>query len=366
MKKVLFVSGGPLDYGGISSWMFNYIGRIDSVRVKFDFIVHGMERGPREQDAEAFGAKVWHVPYKRQDYSGNRVALEKVFASGEYAIVHSHLDGMNSYILSLAKAAGVPVRISHCHNTGYLTTNPVRRLIHAAAKRRIPAVATHMFACSEAAALFFYGDALVNAGKVCVIKNAVDLDRYRFDPDARARLRAEFGIPGDAFAVGNIGRFEHQKNHAFLMDAFSKLKAVRRDAVLVIAGDGVLRPEIERQIVSLGLSDSVRLLGYRADADKLYSAFDAFALPSRFEGLGIVLVEAQMAGLPCFASEAVPRDACITDCTFLPLDASRWAEALHHAKIGDRTPDRRSFEEAGFDIGVEAKKLEAFYEELPV
>lgn len=370
MKRVLFVCGGPLDYGGISSWMFNYITHIDPSRVQFDFAVHGLERGPREEEAEVLGAKVWHVPYKRQDYAENQAALKKIFASGAYPIVHAHLDGMNGYVLGLAKEAGVPVRISHCHNTQYLTTNPLRMLLHTATKKRIPSVATHLFACSEAAARFFYGDALVRAGRTRVIKNAIDLDRFRFDPVARADIRGQLGLAEDAFAVGHIGRFEHQKNHAFLLRAFRKLKDIRSDAVLLLAGDGVLRADIEHDISALGLDGAVRLLGYRPDADKLYSAFDAFALPSRFEGLGIVLVEAQMSGLKCLASKAVPCDAAIMDCTFLELDEQLWANALSEISTGDqsaqRAAARAAFVTAGYDIGREAQKLSDFYEELPL
>ncbi len=366
MKRVLCVNGGPLDYGGISTFLFNYLSHIDRGRVAFDFVVHGEREGPREAETEALGCRVFHVPVKSADFSGNARALSELFRSGGYRIVHAHLDAMNGYVLGLAKRAGVPVRISHCHNTQYLTTNPAAKLLHDIEKRRIPRVATHLLACSDEAAHFFYGARAVEGGRVTLVKNAVELDRFRFDAAARNALRRELGIAESAFVVGNVARFAYQKNHAFLLDAFAKLLPLRPDAVLVLAGDGELRAEIESQIERLNLADSVRLLGYRADAERLYSLFDAFALPSRFEGLGIVLVEAQLSGLPCFASRAVPSESRVTDCAFLPLDAGEWAAALAGAQLRARDIDRGAFAARGYDIRLEAEKLQRFYEGLPV
>lgn len=364
--RVLYVTGGPLDFGGISSYMLNYVSRFDREKVEVDFAVHGMEEGPREAETEKLGCRVHHVPYKRPDYSGNRSALLNLFASGGYDAVHAHMDGMNGYVLGLAKAAGVPVRISHCHNTQFLTRNPARLLLHRLTAQRIPHVATHLLACSEPAARFLYGAKLTESGRVRLIKNAVEPAAYAFSEAARTQLRTELTLDG-RFVICHIGRFEYQKNHPFLLQAFQKLAMRRPDAVLLLVGDGADRPAIERQIAALGLETSVRLLGYRKDVAALLSASDLFVLPSHFEGLGIVLVEAQASGLPCIASDAVPRDAAVTDCTFLPIkDPGAWAAAMNRLPAAERSMNPARFIECGYDIARETQNLQSFYEALRV
>lgn len=365
MKRVLHICGGPLDYGGISSWLLNYAARLDPNRVRVDFAVYGMEPGPREIDATRLGATVHHLPYKRLDRLSSHRALRTILTTGGYPIVHAHLDGMNGYVLALARSAGVPVRIAHCHNTDYLTRHPLRRMLHAATSRLTPLVATHLCACSEAAARFFYGERLVRAGRTRVIEDAIELDRCRFDSLTRSAIRSELNIADDTFVVGHVGRFDYQKNHAFLLQVFQALKAVRPGAILLLAGDGALRDDIEAQVRRLGLQDSVRLLGYRPDVAKIYSAFDVFVLPSRFEGLAFALVEAQAAGLPCVVSSAVPSDAGVADCAFLELDLRRWVGALAACEPRDRRAGSPPGLLARFDITAEAARLTEFYESLP-
>lgn len=362
--RVLAINGGPLDYGGISMHMLSYLKHMDPALVRVDIAVHGALPGPREAEAERLGAKIFHLPNKREDYRGNVEGMKKLFASGEYPIVHSHLDGMNGFSLGLAKSAGVKNRISHCHNTGYLTTNPARVLLHTLEKRRIPSVCTQLLACSENAGRFFYGDRIVNAGKLRVVKNALELSRYRFDEGDRERLRRELALPERAFVIGHVGRFEPQKNHAFLLRAFAARLRLRPDAILVLCGDGVLRAEIERRAEQLGVADSLRILGYRPDVNRLLSAFDLFVLPSLFEGLGIALIEAQLSGLPCLAADTVPPDTDIVNCAYLPLREELWAERMLCAPNMERNVPLEPFIEAGYDIVTEAKKMEAFYRSL--
>ncbi len=361
--RVLFVTGGALDYGGISSCLLGYLAHIPAERLAADFLVNGMEPGPREKEALARGCRVFHLPYKREDLAANRAGMLARFASGEYDIVHANNDAMNFEVLSLARRVGIKARVSHVHNTGVLSNNPVKIAYHRLCGRRIPSVATRLFACSEAAGRYFYGNRPVDGGRLTVIQNAIELERFAFDLNARARLRAELGL-SDAFAVLHAGRFEDQKNHLFLLDAFALFAARCPNAVLLLAGDGRLRPEIERAVREKGLDARVRLLGFRGDVPSLMSAADLFVLPSRFEGLGIVLVEAQAAGLACLASNAVPRDAAVADCRFLPLSAPRWAEEMDACRALPRSEASRArFALAGYDIKREAGKLAALYED---
>lgn len=360
--RVLWISGGSLDRGGIASWMLNYASRFDRDRIAVDFLVHGLEPGAREAEASALGARVYHVPYRRNDPAGNRKGLLEAIGAG-YDAVHAHMDGMNAYPLELAKQLRIPVRISHSHNTDFLTKNPLRRAAHELARRRIPCFATHLIACSEAAGRFLYGDALVNEGKVTVVRNAIETARYRYDETARKNIRAELELNG-RFVIGHIGRFDlHQKNQLFLLDAFAKAKKPRGDLALVLVGDGADRREIETHIYRLGLERDVVLAGFREDIPAMLSAFDLFALPSRFEGLGIVLIEAQASGLGCIASTAVPRETAISDCSYLPLDnTSAWEDAFVSALAKpSRVAPEQALMERGYEITSAAETLERFY-----
>lgn len=360
--RALYVSGGSLDRGGIASWMLNYVSRFDRDRVAVDFLVHGLEPGAREAEALALGARVYRVPFRRSDPLGNRKGLAEAIGAG-YDVVHAHMDGMNAYPLELAKRLRVPVRVSHSHNTDFLTGNPARRAIHEIARRRIPSFATHLLACSEDAGRFLYGDTLYNDGKVAIVRNAIEIERYRFSETARASVRAELGLDG-RFAIGHIGRFDlRQKNQLFLLDAFSRAKKERGELALVLVGDGADKTRIQAQIARLGLERDVLITGFREDIPALLSAFDLFALPSVFEGLGIVLIEAQACGLGCVASAAVPRDTEITECRYLPLEGTAWADAFTLATVhANRDLPEQSLKERGYEIGAAAATLEQFYE----
>ena len=361
--RVLIVSGGSLDYGGISSWMLSYAAEFDRNLVAVDFLVHDLEPGAREIDALALGAKVYHVPFRGKQPFANQRGIERAIGAG-YDAVHAHMDGMNAYPLEIAKRCGVPARISHSHNTDFLTNHPLKRMLHEAARKRIPKSATHLFACSEAAGRFLYGSTIYDSGHVSLVRNAIDAGRFQFDPVARARLRSEFGV-GDRLLIGHIGRFDlRQKNQLFLLEAFAEAKHSRPNLMLALVGDGADRAQIESRIQGLNLQDDVLLLGYRENVSALYAAFDCFALPSLFEGLGIVLIEAQASGLNCIASNVVPHETQLGSCTYLPLEISAWADAFadEEAKT-DRVCPAAEVAAQGYDIHTAAKSLQQFYQE---
>ncbi len=360
--RVLYVSGGSLDRGGIASWMLNYAARFDRERVAVDFLVHDLEPGVRETEALSLGAKVVHVPFRRNDPANNESGLRACIGAG-YDVVHAHMDGMNAYPLGIARKLGVPVRVSHSHNTDFLTTNPIRRAVHELARRQIPAVATHLLACSADAGRFLYGDARIKSGSVTIVRNAIDAVRYRFDEAARSRVRTELGLE-NRVVVGHIGRFDlHQKNQIFLLNAFAEAKRARSELALALVGDGADRAQIEAYIAKLGLERDVVLTGFREDIPALLSAFDLFALPSTFEGLGIVLIEAQASGLSCIASDAVPRDTNLCHCRYLPLnDSGVWATAFAETAARDRPFPGQILAERGYEISTAAAQMQEFYE----
>lgn len=357
--RVLCCNGGAMDFGGITTVLLNYLKHLDRGKVAVDLLVHGEQIGPRENEAVALGAKVIHVPYRRRSLlSYNRIVKN---ACRGYDIVHAHMDGGNALMLRLAKKAGVPCRIAHCHNTAFLTTNPVKLFFLRKSADRIPRVATHLAACSDAAAEFLFH----RTKDVRIVRNALLLEERTFDASARERVREALRLDGKCVIL-QAGRFDYQKNQAFMLSVFERLAKRRDDCVLVFAGDGAARVDLERRAADAGLRERVRFTGFYDDMRALYAAADCFVLPSRFEGLGIVLVEAQCAGLPCFASDVVPRETNVTGCTYLPIDdPAQWADALAgFTPPGDREVSKEAFVRAGYDIVSEAEKVQNWYLEM--
>ena len=357
--RILYINGGTMDFGGISSYMMNYYRQFDKSKIQVDFIVHG-EGGVYDQEIEKMGGIIYHIPTKRENLLGNIFAMLSIMKKGNYHIVHSHMDGMNGLVLKMAKQCRVVSRISHSHNTEHLTTNCIKEKIHEYLRKRIVKYATEFWACSDNAGRWLYGENTLFE----VIPNAIDAMKYSFDERKRREVRKRLKLE-DKYVIGHIGRFDYQKNHTFLLSVFAKLVQSREDAILVLVGDGDLRKSIEAQIIRLGIEENVLLLGTRDDVAELMNAFDLFVLPSKFEGLGIVVVEAQANGLPCICSNQVPREVNITDnVIFLDLTQEQaWVEAL--MKTRKRKKDvYTDICKAGYEIKLTAELLQEKYASL--
>lgn len=356
--RVLYVHGGKLNYGGTEAYMMNYYRHFDRTRLQVDFAVHGFERGVYEDEIEAMGGQVFYLPVKSRDYFGNIRALQKLFQSGRYEIVHAHMDAMNAVVLKQAKKCGIPVRISHSHNTQHQTQNCLKLMLNDFEKKQVSHYATELLTCSEAAGKWLYGDK-----PFTVLHNAIDAEQYRFSPQTREAVRESLGLR-DRFVVGHVGRFHFQKNHEFLLEIFRCLHREHPQAALLLVGDGELRTRLEEKIKAYGLTDDVILTGNRSDVASLLQAMDVFLFPSLFEGLGIVLIEAQAAGLPSVASSEVPAEADLTDTVrYLGLEQSPdvWAQAVWDAGKAVREDRCDDVKAAGYDITEQARRLEEFY-----
>ena len=223
------------------------------------------------------------------------------------------------------------------------------------------------WACSYAAASFFYSDSVIEGEKYKEIVNAIDCDKFAFNKEARDRIRKELNLE-DKFVLGNVGRLHSQKNQSFLIDVFKEVLKKRKDAVLLIVGQGPEEKMLKGKVKELKLTKSVKFLGVRVDIPALFSAMDVFVFPSNYEGLGIVLIEAQASGLYCKASRfRIPEGAKLTELVdFISLDFGprAWAERI--SKI-DRNYERISrkdeITQKGFNIKTEAVKLTKFFED---
>lgn len=334
--------------GGSEQVVLNYCSRMPDIH--FDLLY---QYEPNSQILERFneaGINCIQIPDKVHHPLKHLWTMFRIFRKGRYDVVHSHLDWfMNSYVCFLAMLAGVKKRIAHHHQV-YTAQEPVEgpktRLVslpnHLVKNFlcflfRIPCklFATHWLACGEAAAINGWGRRALKKGKVMILPNAIDPDRFKFCETARREIRAKYGIAEDNFVVGHVGRFFPQKNHEFLIDIFAELHKQMANAKLLLLGKGPLQEHIQQKVEKLGLSRCVIFAGLQRDPASFYTAMDVFCFPSLWEGLPLTLVEAQYSGLPCVVSVAVPRETSITDNVFsLPIDDVKpWCEKLNALNV---------------------------------
>lgn len=327
--------------------------------MQFDLLVDADSTLVPRDEIESLGGRVFEVPpYQRQ--ASYQRELARRFREERWPIVHSHINTLSIFPLRAAKRAGVPVRIAHSHSTsgrGELAKNALKAALRTQANR----YPTHRMACSRYAGEWLFGRGV----DFEVLHNAIELSRFAFGAGVRARVRTELNIADDQLVIGHVGRFMPQKNHRFLLDVFAEVAGRRDDALLLFVGTGELMDSMRVRAAELGVADRVAFLGQRDDIERLYQAFDAFVLPSLYEGLGIVAIEAQRAGLPCFLSDAITREVDVTGAVrFLSIaDASVWADQLCKVEPGMRIVARRE-DFAEYDIDRAAKKLDTRYLEL--
>ena len=343
--------------GGLETMLMNYYRNIDRDKVQFDFLTHRDERWDYDDEIESLGGKIYHLP-KLNPFSKNYLnALDKFFNEHkEYQIVHCHQDCLSGVVLKVAKKNGVKFTIAHSHNANQ--DKNLKYLIKLFEKRKIPKYADKLFACGNEAGRWMF-----NTDNFEVLNNAIDTDLYTYNAEKASKVKKEFGIE-NKFVVGHVGRFNPQKNHEFLIDVFNEIQKIKEDSVLMLVGDGDLRQEIEKKVQDLGLSEKVIFTGIRSDVNDLMQGMDVFLFPSLYEGLGIVLIEAQAAGLKCIISDTIPKDGIITDDVLsLSLNQSPviWANEVLKYKGYKRSNNKELIEKAYYDIKNNAKKLEQFY-----
>lgn len=352
---------GKLSAGGVESVVYNYYRHMDHTKFQFDFFIDADSACPPRQELIDMGARYFVVP-PYQKLPQHIRALIRLFRENQYKIVHAHMNTLAVFSLFAAWVAGVPVRICHNHSTagrGEGGKNTLKYLLRPFAKL----FATNLCSCSEYAGRWLFGRRAMEQGDVTVFQNAIELNRFGFDPVVRAEVRRELALE-DSFVVGHVGRFCFQKNHRFLIEIFAAIRKRRPDAILLLVGDGGLLDSVKDQVLQLGLKNAVRFLGVREDVGRLYQAMDVFVLPSRYEGLPVVGVEAQAAGLPCLVSDRVTQEAQLTgNFKFMPLaaGAERWATEVVSAGGERRGDTSGALREAGFDIVQRASSLQEYY-----
>ena len=355
-----------MDFGGVETLLMSIYRNMDREQIQFDFLCHNRTQSQFQEEILSLGGRMYQVNGPRHGGFLHYIKeLNRFFKEHpEYTIVHAHMNRDSAFALWQAKRCKIPIRISHSHIALQKYKFPYSLYFKAARKLNSFSL-THRFACSKEAGEELFGK---NAS-FTVIPNAIQTDAFRFDPDMRAKKRAEWGADEDTLIIGHVGRFDNQKNHAFVVRVFAALQKKVQNARLVLIGGGPLEASIRDLVHTLSLEDSVVFAGQHARLQADYSAMDAFLFPSLFEGFGIVAVEAQCAGLPVTASDQVPREVALTDdISFLPLNRSPEAWADEILRKGTAQNDQRSacadiVAATRYNIKTVAQDLAAFYME---
>lgn len=356
MEKILVINTVGFQYEGITSMILNYTKGMDREGLQFTFPVYEDTIPKLKEELEDLGRTVV-VPNRKQNVKGYIKALFHLLREG-FDVLHVHGNSGTMLIETvIAKLRGVKKIILHTHSTS--TNHP---LANALMKYPMMLLADALMACSDAAGTWLYGKK-----KYTVLNNAIDIEKFRFDPQNREQYREEFGISEEEFLIGHIGHFTPQKNHFFLLDIFKAYHELDTKAKLLLIGDGPNRQKVEEAAEALSLKEKVIFAGRRSDAAAIYSAMDLLLLPSRWEGLPLTMIEAQTNGLPLLVSDVITRDAKCTDRTFykaLEDGPESWAEEIPKIRNGrfDREEDMSMpVRECGFDIHKEAENLRNIY-----
>ncbi len=357
--------------GGVETWLLHLLRHLDSHDIQMDFLVTQPERAcPYLDELTTHGSCIIPCPVAPA-WSFSRRFTQILHTYGPYDVVHCHAHHFSGLVLRIARQAGVPQRIAHSHQD----TTPQeaharlgRRLYLQLTTQWITRNATVGLAASRQAAAALFGLRWRTDPRWRTLYCGIDLTPFATPPDHTA-VRAEFGIPDDALVVGHIGRFIEKKNHALLIDIFAEIVRRRPTARLLLVGDGPLRPTIKARVEQVGLQDRVIFAGLRSDVPRLLlGAMDVFVFPSLAEGLGLVLIEAQCAGLPCVYADVIPPEAdlvpSLTRRLALSQPATAWAEAALQATASPHLSQHDALVAVSlspFAIETSLKELEKIY-----
>ncbi|WP_303816117.1 glycosyltransferase [Selenomonas ruminantium] len=353
---------GEMNIGGIENMLMTIMPYMKSKGIFFDFAVHGKNIGFHEKKIEQLGGHVFHLP---KFYGLNIIpyilAWYRVLKTNtDFKIIHGHMTSTASLYLLLAKMNG-KIAIAHSHNTGH-RGNLISKIIKRIMEYPLRYIGDYFFACSQAAAKFRFGKKILYNKKYYLWRNPVDTAKFCFSEEKRKRYREKLHVGGDLL-IGHVGRMTYQKNHSYLLDVFYAYHKINSHSKLLLLGDGELRNEIEFKVKKMKLKNAVIIAGAVSNPEDYLSAMDVFLMPSRWEGFGVAVIEAQTNGLPCLVSEAFQDESCISN-NMHKLSINEepfvWAEKIAQLKrnVKDELPNNP------YDIKLVAGEIEKLYSEM--
>lgn len=356
--------GMTRNLGGIETYLIEQFRHLDKNKIDYDFVnITGEYSICYEDEILASGSKIFKVVSRHKNpllhyWQWFNILLQN---KGVYDVIVLNTNSLEYvFPLVLGKIFGIPVRVIHSHNSGFENKQGLaRRLLVGMNKKLLAWSANLRFACSQFAGQWMFKD-----NPYHVIYNAIDIHKYDADLKVREETRNALGLHTELTLL-HVGRFSYQKNHSFLLDIFKEVHAIQPDSVLLLVGDTTeeseFLTEVKRKIKDYGLENSVRLLGRRDDVNKIMQAADVLVMPSFFEGLTVVGIEAQASDLPLLLSDTVTKELELLPSTqFISLEAgpTAWAEAIVNSKQHNRQSRYEELKAAGYDIENETERVE--------
>lgn len=352
-----------MDPGGIETQLMRIYRNIDRTKVQFDFLLHRTQKGAYDDEIRALGGQIYYAeafhPLRYAQYMNSMLRFFR--AHPEYKIMIAHAE-LALGPLICAKKAGIPVRICYSHNARF--TLNLKRCFMDFERMFLKRYCTDMFAVSELAARYTFGNKAVDNGRVRLIKNGIHVEEFIFSEEIRQAKRRELGLQ-DKLIVGHVGRFMQQKNHLFLLEVFAALHQKRRDAHLILIGEGRLEEAIKAKAEALGITDHVTLLGRRMDVNDLMKAMDLLLLPSLWEGFPNVAIEAQASALPVYMSENITAEAHFSPYSHrlaLAKGPEHWADVI--CRDFETPIERIDMSETMIKEGCNVRATAKWYEEF--
>lgn len=350
-----------MQMGGLETFIMNLYRHINRDEVQFDFLTHYKQDFFYDDEITSLGGKIYHLSVRNDNNIVKYVYdLNRFFKQHqEYKIIHGHMESLGFFYLGVAKKNLVPVRIAHAHNSA--TESTLKGRMKNVLRQGYSTFATDLFACSEIAGNYMFGC----DRNYKIIHNAIDINKFEYNPSVRQILRKKLNINLQQLVVGHVGRFEKQKNHYFILKIFADLLKKKPDSILLLLGKGDLFEAVKSRAEAMGIYDHIRFLGVRNDVDKIYQAMDVFLMPSLFEGLPVSGIEAQASGLPCVFSTNITQELAVTgNVRFLSLQdpVSKWSDTiitLNSQIVRENTS--QDIINAGYEIDTQSNLLQQFY-----
>lgn len=363
--KILQIGMGNVA-GGLEAFVMNYYRVLVHMDVQFDFVCM-YDKIAHEKEIKELGGKVYYLPNVKKDYRGYKKGLEKVLRETSYEAVHVNmLSAANIVPLRIAHKMGVKKVIAHSHSSS--CPGLIRKTMDRYNRPKLRKYVTDYVACGELAGKWMFGETVFADGKVTIINNAINTEKFVFSSEKRRELRERSGWQ-EKLVIGHVGRFDIPKNHDRMIDLLQCTLEKRKNVILCLVGpkEG-LYEQIKEKVQAQGLQENVYFAGKQEDIQAYLSAMDIFLFPSIFEGVPFALIEAQANGLPCLMSDSVSEEAVVfkgnVQRLSLQTDDQMWADTLLSMSKIKRTSAEKIMEqmkEAHFDIRSEAIRLKNLY-----
>lgn len=357
MKRLLCIIS-TMNAGGAETFLMKIYRELNTSEYQMDFCVNVEEPGLYDKEIRKRGGRIFFVPPKSHGVREFKKGLREVIVKNSYKyVMRITSNAMGFWDLKIAKDAGAEVCIARSSNSGD-AEGFIATISHFLGKVLYSNCIDVKIAPSDLAAIYTFGKKNFKRGNVHILHNALDLNVYKFNKEARRKIRKQFGIKDDTILIGNIGRFMKQKNHMFLLNIFNYFHSKHSNSKLLLVGDGELKSKIEEETMRLGLYDSVLFTGIRSDIPDILSAMDIMLLPSLYEGMPNTVIEAQATGLPCVISSTITRNANVTGLVkyeSLDSDVDRWEEQILELVQINRADMEKQMIDAGYSINREVR-----------